>query len=292
MKFGTGEEALVLEPEIIYEDKNFLAVNKPAGMLTHVARTHADGTRTDAENNSRFTISSEGGSAFGGQDSRERTLVDWLLEKHPEIKGVGDPLADSTSSLQASSGQVIFDRPGIVHRLDKDTSGVILVARNQEYFEYLKKLFAEHKIQKTYLALVYGAPREKKGRIDKPIALKSGTTKRTVHGGKMEKEALTNYELVRNIKYQITNNKKSENAVSLLRVMPKTGRTHQIRVHLASIGCPVLNDPIYAPKKEKLGTGRLMLHALSVEFTSKDGKKVFIESEEPAEFKELSRYGT
>lgn len=253
MKYEKGEKIQTLEPEVIYENKDFVAVNKPAGLLVHANKVSTK--------------------------EKEETLVDWLVKKYPDIKGVGDEPEM---------------RPGIVHRLDKDTSGVILVAKTQEYFNYLKNLFQEHKIQKTYLALVYGIPKEKKDRIDKPIALKPGTTKRSVHGGKMMKEAVTEYELVSSKEYsEFTGGKnkgKNSYIISLLRVFPKTGRTHQIRVHLASIGCPVLNDPIYAPKKERVETERLMLHALSVEFISKDGKKILIESVVPKEFDEVTNY--
>ena len=251
------EEHIILEPEVIYETKDFLAVNKPAGLLVHGA-------------NLKLKSKSE--------KLLEPTLVSWLLSRYKEVRGVGDEPEM---------------RPGIVHRLDRDTSGVILVAKTQEYFEYLKKLFQEYKIKKTYLAMVYGVPKEKKGVIDKPIALKPGTTKRTVYGGKMEKEAITEYELVSSKEYLVfredsKKHKEKKDKISLLKVMPKTGRTHQIRVHLASIGCPVLNDVIYAPKKEKIGTGRLMLHALSVEFTSKEGKKILVESTVPEEFNKLA----
>lgn len=241
------EKREIIEPEVIYEDKDFLAVNKPAKLLVHNTKVLNRG--------------------------KESTLVDWLLKKYSEIKGVGDEPEM---------------RPGIVHRLDKDTSGVILVARNQAYFEYLKKLFQEHKIKKTYVAWVYGIPKEKKGVIDKPIALKSGTTKRTVFGGKMMKEAVTEYELILSREYLIfkEGKKESKETISFLKVWPRTGRTHQIRVHLASIGCPVLNDVIYARKREKIGA-RLMLHALSLEFKNQEGKRIFIESELPEEFKEI-----
>ncbi|MBI3589444.1 MAG: RluA family pseudouridine synthase [Candidatus Liptonbacteria bacterium] len=234
------------EPEVIYEDRNFLAVNKPAGLLVHASNLKL-------KNKNEKLL--------------EPTLVSWLLYRYKEISKVGD------------DPKV---RPGIVHRLDKDTSGVMLIARNQKYFDYLKKLFQEHKIRKTYLALVYGIPKEKKGVINKPIALKPGTTKRSVFGGKMEKEAVTEYNLVEGF------NETSDKVFSLLEVHPRTGRTHQIRVHLASIGCPVLNDQIYAPKKEKVGSGRLMLHALSLEFTNETGKKILIESELPKEFREVT----
>jgi len=110
-------------PKIIYEDKNLIAVDKPGGILVHPARNEKPRTKN------------------------ELTLVDFLLKKYPEIKNVGD---DKKT------------RPGIVHRLDKDTSGVILVARNQKYFEYLKNLFQTHQIRKIYIALVWGEIKPKK----------------------------------------------------------------------------------------------------------------------------------
>ncbi len=305
------------EPKVIYEDKNFLAVNKPAGLLVHAARTYADGTRTDAEkeNGLRESASSQRKSAVP-----EGTLVDWLLKNYPEVKTVGDDPAE---------------RPGIVHRLDRDTSGVMLVARNQAYFEYLKSLFKERKIKKTYLALVYGVPKERQGVIDRPLGIKNGTTKRTVHSEKMAKSAvteyrvikklqITNYKLQTNSKSQIQNYKpievshpvyslsevstaaetesKGNNAnglrqaqaitspgkFSLLEVYPKTGRTHQIRVHLASIGHPIVGDKLYGrrqilnPKSEILNA-RLMLHALAIELETEPGKRIRIEAEPPPE---------
>src|SRR3989344_751621 len=111
--------------EIIYQDENFIVVNKPSGLPVH-----------------------SGGSVKG------KTLVDFLLKKFPEIKNVGD------------EAEI---RPGIVHRLDKDTSGVMIVARNQKTFEELKKLFQERKIEKKYFALVCGIPAKRKGVIETPI---------------------------------------------------------------------------------------------------------------------------
>ena len=139
----------------IYEDKNFLAVYKPAGLLVHPA------------GNSKQEI----------QSPKQLTLIDWLIKKYPEIKTVGD---DPKT------------RPGIVHRLDKDASGVILIARNQKYFGYLKNLFQTRQIKKNYLALVYGKLEPKVGIIKKPIRLKSGTIKRTVWEAKWKKRQLPN----------------------------------------------------------------------------------------------------
>ncbi|NCO15562.1 RluA family pseudouridine synthase [Candidatus Wolfebacteria bacterium CG18_big_fil_WC_8_21_14_2_50_39_7] len=240
----------------IYEDKNFLAVYKPAGLLVHPAKLRIKNAELRTE---------------------ERTLTDWALKKYPEIKSVGDP---STSSGQTNL------RPGIVHRLDRDTSGVILIARNQKYFEYLKNLFQTRQIKKNYLALVYGKLEPKFGVIKKPIRLKSGTTKRTVWQGKMEKEAITEYKVLKYFKYNkpltIVNKLLY---FSFVRVMPKTGRTHQIRVHLASTGHPVVGDLLYGPKKNPLGLKRLFLHAESLEFSLENGRRIKIESGLPEELK-------
>jgi len=222
----------MLEPKIIYEDKNFLALDKPAGLLVHKTKI-----------------------------SKELTLVDWLLENYLGIKNVGDEPKT---------------RPGIVHRLDRDTSGVILIAKNQKYFEYLKNLFQNRQIKKTYLALVYGEIKPKIGIIEKPISLKPGSVKRTIWKGKMEKEAITEYKLVKFLK-----------GFSLVRVYPKTGRTHQIRIHLASIGHPIVGDNLYGPKINPLGLNRLFLHAESLEFPVSEGRKIKIEAELPEELKEI-----
>lgn len=229
---------------IIYEDKDFIAVNKPAGLLVH-----------------------------GTSAGQEKTLVDWLLKKYPEIKIVGDDPEN---------------RPGIVHRLDKDTSGVILIARNQKFFEYLKNLFKNHQIEKTYLALVYGKLEPKTGVIEKPIALKSGSIKRTARlNGKvrMIKEAITEYKVK---KYLII---KGEN-FSLVELFPKTGRTHQLRIHMASVGHSVVGDQLYASKfnltkSHFIRLERQFLHAESVEFNLESGRRIKIEAELPLDLAKI-----
>ncbi len=239
----------------IYEDRNFLAINKPAGLLVHPAKAESYKLKT------------------------EPTLVDWLLENYPEVKNVGD------------NPKI---RPGIVHRLDKNTSGVILIAKNQKYFEYLKNLFQNHQIKKTYLALVWGkvdpvrngvsnGVEPKIGVIAKAIRLKSGSIKRTVWQGKMEKEAITEFRVIKFVKLKV--NKDKEQIFSLLRLIPKTGRTHQIRVHLASIGHPVVGDSLYGKKDNPWGLKRLFLHAESLEFNLRDGRRIKIEADLPKELK-------
>ncbi|MDP2598651.1 MAG: RluA family pseudouridine synthase [Candidatus Liptonbacteria bacterium] len=241
------------DPQIVYEDKDFLAINKPAGLQVHEARVTKHGTR-DIEH--------------------EKTLVDWLLEKYPEIKTVGDDPAI---------------RPGIVHRLDKETSGIMLVARTQRYFEYLKSLFQGRQIKKKYLAMVYGAVEPKTSVIDKPIGIKTGTLKRSVHSTKMVKEAVTEYRVVKI--FDIRHSNLEAQNFSLVEVKPKTGRTHQIRVHLASIGHPIVGDRLYGPRKQvhdsRFMVHRLMLHALSLEFTAEDGRRMKFEAEPPEEFVEV-----
>jgi 23S rRNA pseudouridine1911/1915/1917 synthase len=194
--------------------------------------------------------------------SGEDTLADWLLKNYPEVRAVGDDP---------------INRPGIVHRLDKETSGVVLVARNQRTFDYLKSLFQNHLIQKTYLALVYGKLSDKQGVINKPIGIKSGSVKRSVLSSKMRKSAITEYR----VKDYLTIDGKE---YSLAEVTPKTGRTHQIRVHLASIGHPVMGDKLYGGKRGKLeGLNRQFLHAQSIEFTAPSGERLKFEAELPKE---------
>lgn len=235
---------------VIYEDKNFLAVYKPAGILVHPLKTKNYKLKTN-----------------------ELTLVDWLIKNYPEVKKVGD---DPKT------------RPGIVHRLDKDTSGVILVARNQKYFEYLKKLFQNHQIKKTYLALVWGKLTPKIGVIKKPILIKGGTIKRTVWRGRAEKEAITEYRALKYFNITNPDDRQSLLYFSLVRVIPETGRTHQIRVHLASVGHPVVGDTLYGPKRSPFGrspAGRQFLHAQSLEFNTAQGKRIRIDAELSPELK-------
>jgi len=177
-----------------------------------------------------------------------------------------------------SVGDKPEERPGIVHRLDKDTSGIVLIPRNQHYFEYLKNLFATGNIKKTYLAIVRGVLKEKEGTIDAPISLKAGTTKRTIHGGKMTKSAITKYKVSKEL-----------NGASLIEVFPKTGRTHQVRVHMASIGHPVLGDTLYGSKKNEEGAPRQMLHAHSIELEIEPGKAMKLMADPPSDFETFLR---
>jgi 23S rRNA pseudouridine1911/1915/1917 synthase len=242
----------MLTPEIIFENKDFLVINKPAGLMVHGVRVSSK-RRLDEER------------------THEPTVVDWLIANRPEVRTVGDePVL----------------RPGIVHRLDKATSGVMVIAKTQASFEYLKKLFQEHQIRKTYFALVFGVPKPSQGTIDAPIGIKSGSLKRSIHSSKMAKPAITEYAVVKTFGENGENgeNKASGELYALLKVNPKTGRTHQIRVHLASIGHPIVGDMMYGKKKQPAFARRLMLHAGAIEFSSGGGDHFVFEAPLPAGF--------
>jgi 23S rRNA pseudouridine1911/1915/1917 synthase len=231
-----------MEPEIIYEDKDILAINKPDGLVVH-----SDGKTV------------------------EKNLTDWLLSKYPEIKGVGEPGQDSNGNE--------IDRPGIVHRLDRETSGVMLVAKNHNSFLHLKNQFKNHEIQKIYQAFVYGEIKIEKGKIERPIGRSSKDFRMwsAQRGARGElREAITNYKVLnKNKKY------------SFVEVMPKTGRTHQIRVHFKAISHPLVADSLYANgKPNDLGFKRLALHSLSINFKDLTGKEQNVVAEYPLDFKE------
>ena len=163
------------------------------------------------------------------------------------------------------------NRAGIVHRLDRDTSGVIIGARNNETANLLKKQFAKRLTKKTYIAITTGIPKLEKARIDLPIARnpKKPATFKVSSNGKV---AITDYKVL----------KTNEN-YALIELMPKTGRTHQLRVHLNYINCPILGDKIYGTKK----ADRMYLHAEKLEITIPNKGRMTFEAKLPKEFKDI-----
>ena len=153
----------------------------------------------------------------------------------------------------------------------------MVVPRNQKTFEYLKNLFQARQIQKTYLALVQGTLKDNKGVIDRPIGIKNGTLKRSIHVEKMAKPAVTEYAVMGVFE-------RDGATYSLVEAYPKTGRTHQIRVHLASIGHPIVGDKIYGSKHQPAFASRLMLHAKSLSFSDGHGKRLAFEAPLPRDF--------
>ncbi|HZZ99542.1 MAG TPA: RluA family pseudouridine synthase [Candidatus Paceibacterota bacterium] len=233
-----------MEISKVYEDENIVVINKPYGLIVH--RKNATDTQP--------------------------AVTDWVADNYPALENIGEPFSASGTPLP---------RYGIAHRLDKDTSGLLVIAKNQSAFDYLKKQFQGRTIHKHYLALVYGRPKEGSSTIDAPMG-RIGMKRTTELNGKKElvdpKPAVTDYETV-----------KSFGKFTLLNIMPRTGRTHQIRVHLKHIGCPIAGDPVYAPKgwQKPAGLKRLFLHAYRLELTTPDDKSLALECDLPSELAEV-----
>jgi len=230
-------------PEIIFENDDYLVINKPAGLAVH-----------------------------GGGNIKDKTLADFLIERYPKIKTVGDdPI-----------------RPGIVHRLDKEVSGLMVIAKNNETFLHLKNQFKNRDINKEYTALVHGKTNNDFGLINFPI-------KRSSAGYKMAALPLNTVDLLsrrqpkerdrgnldglfkaREASTEYTVLKRFVN-YTLLQVKIITGRTHQIRVHFFALGHPLVGDNLYFNKKSKIqnkkvNLGRIFLVANKLSFKDKDNK--------------------
>lgn len=204
---------------VLYEDKNLIVIDKPAGILTH-----AKGALSE-----EFTVAEfmKGKTTFGAQTNR----------------------------------------PGIIHRLDRDTSGVIICVKNEQTAKFLQKQFGNRTVKKTYYAVTDGTPKEPSALIDVPIGRdpKHPSQFRADANGK---SAQTFYEV-----------EKQNGSYTLVRLQPKTGRTHQLRVHLSYIGTPICGDKVYGKSAK-----RMMLHAAKVEITLPGGTRRVFESSLPKEF--------
>jgi 23S rRNA pseudouridine1911/1915/1917 synthase len=255
---------------ILYEDKDILALNKPAGIPVH-----AD-TKT----------------------LEKDSVASFILENYPKLKNVGEPM-----EVEIAGGKKMkIPRPGIVHRLDKETSGVLLIAKNQKTFELLKDQFQKHTIKKVYRLFVYGFVSDpkaslltgKRGVISAPIGRSPLDIRMWTAGrGAREpiREALTEYNVLNRFTdiESVDGAKPSvDHQFSYIEAYPKTGRTHQIRVHMRYINHPVVSDPLYSGAKEKaIGMKRLALHAYSITFRLSNGDAKTIEAPLPADFKKV-----
>ena len=189
--------------------------------------------------------------------TKEETAEDWFVERY-KVQGVSGKERNI----------------GYVHRIDRDTSGVLVFAKNQKMYDFLRKAFHDKDVKKTYLAFTYGAPKLKKGTIDfdigrsrKDFRLRSAQPKAK---GRL-REAFTRYEVIG-----------ETGEYALLKIMPETGRTHQIRVHLKAIHHPIIGDTLYAPNhKPALGITRLGLHAYSLELPLPSGGRTLIKAPIP-----------
>jgi len=208
-------EAIPLD--ILFENKDVMVVNKPAGMVVHPSAGHASGT-----------------------------LVHAALAHAPEMEGIGGEL-----------------RPGVVHRLDKDTSGVLIMAKNDAALQWLQKQFMARSVKKRYLALVDGRPPTPTGRIETPIGRDPAHRKKMaiLSPGK-GRDAISEYKTIENFAEH-----------TLLEVSILTGRTHQIRLHCAFLGVPVVGDALYGHRRQKIEISRQFLHAAHLSITLPGEKK-------------------
>lgn len=237
-----------MEPTILFENDDVLVIDKPSGM-----RVHNDG------------------------HGEGETVVEWFLSRVPLARGVGEAqtLPDST----------LIERSGLVHRLDRDTSGVLILAKNQPAFLHLKKQFHDRIAKKEYRAFVYGLMKDKWGTIDRPIgrSAKSPKLRSAQRGAKGTlRQAVTEWELIG-----------QSYSHAYLKLRPKTGRTHQLRVHLKAIDRPIVMDPLYATQHHKttmdnLGFDRLALHAHILELTLPNGEETRFIAPLPQIFEEAA----
>ncbi|MBI2074881.1 MAG: RluA family pseudouridine synthase [Candidatus Levybacteria bacterium] len=254
------------EPKIIFEDEDIMVVDKPSGMTVN---------RSDTT-------------------TGERTLQDWV-EEYLGVSRV--PPVRQAQGKQVSQGEknrdlfprgtsdildtrdTFRDRAGIVHRLDKETSGIILVAKTPNAFTNLQAQFKERRVKKVYIALAHGEIKIEEGEIRVPVGRLPWNKKQfgVVAGGR---DAITKYKIL-NIKYKISD--RGKEPLTLLELYPETGRTHQIRVHLKYFGHPIFGDFLYGGRKQARNDRkvlpRVFLHAAKISFTHpQTGETLFFES--------------
>jgi 23S rRNA pseudouridine1911/1915/1917 synthase len=236
---------------VVYEDEALSVIDKPAGMMVHA-----------------------GAGADAGSRRGAGTLVNALLHRYRTLSTTGGEL-----------------RPGIVHRLDKQTSGLIVVARNDAVHARLAEMFARRAVKKTYIALVHGHVKQDRGTMDAPIARDLvRRTRMTTRRESGARAAVSHYTVERRIA-------SPWGKFTLVRVRIETGRTHQIRVHLASLGHPVVGDTVYgAPARmkredgEELRLERNFLHAAELEFAHPvTGKQLHLNAPLPEELQVFLR---
>lgn len=226
----------VPEPTIIYEDNDVLVINKPEGWIVH-----------------------EDGKTEGAP-----VVVDWFLARVPAAKGVGE--------AGYSPKGIELNRSGVVHRLDRETSGALILAKTQEAHQFLKQQFKDRGVYKEYRAFVYGRLHDRWGTINRPIgrSAKDHRVRSAMRGAKgLLREAITDFERIGVGEYE-------GEAFSYVKLVPKTGRTHQLRVHLRAIDRPIVNDVLYGAhvvgKSNNLTLTRMALHAHVLELVLPNGQ--------------------
>lgn len=216
---GGATVAQELPLVVLYEDDEVVVVDKAQGMVTHPAHGNWSGTLA---NGLLWRMRARGAAAVG------------------ESGAAGDPSQGTAPA-----------RAGIVHRLDKDTSGLIIAAGTAAAQDFLAAQFRDRSARKLYLAITQGRPREDRGRVDGWLARDPRDRKRFAPSAEgVGKRAVSDWKVLG-----------SAGGYALLALSPKTGRTHQLRVHCKQLGCPILGDPIYGRKDSRFLRASLMLHA-------------------------------
>jgi 23S rRNA pseudouridine1911/1915/1917 synthase len=273
-----------MKPRVIFEDEELLVLDKPAGMIVNKSDTTKSVT----------TLQDWVESYFGGVMPNSFRH----LPKKEILKPVQDDNNENNYKEQARLDFV--SRAGIVHRLDKETSGIILVAKTADSFVNLQSQFKERRVQKTYIALAHGKIEPEVGTIDVEVGRLPWNRKRfgVLSGGR---GAVTMYKVL-SIKYLVSG--KEKEPLTLVELSPKTGRTHQIRVHLQYIKHPIFADPLYAGRKtsrnDRQLLSRIFLHAAKISFSHpariatqsvaggpKTGAQLSFESPLPEELKDF-----
>jgi len=241
---------MIHEPTIIYEDNDILVLNKPSGMTVNKADTTKE----------------------------EITIQDWIETKF-KIQNSKFKIEENYINGEYNPNFEFMNRSGIVHRLDKETSGLLIIAKNVESFIHLQNQFKERIVKKNYIALVHGKIIPEEGEIAVPVGRLPFNRMRfgVVAGGR---EAVTRYKTISHFK--------KEEIFSLLELYPQTGRTHQIRVHVKYLNHPIVGDALYAGRKtarnDRKYLTRLFLHASKITFLHpKENKEVTFTSPLPEE---------
>ena len=236
-----------LSKNILYEDNDIVVLDKPAGLVVHPVPQRA------------------------GYGASPDSVSEWFVSKYPESKNVGEPMGD-------------IERPGIVHRIDRETSGVLLLAKTKIGHKVLKEQFQKREIEKIYHLFVSGNLKDDRGTINLPIGrsvsnFKKRSAERGARGEK--REAVTYFQMLK---------RAEDGSVTFVEAKPKTGRTHQIRVHFKALHHPVVCDKLYGGRRSlgeggcALGFNRLALHARAITFKTVNGRKVTIEAPYPEDF--------
>lgn len=237
--------------KLLKETKDYLIVEKPSGVLTHT-------------------------------DGKELGLADAIIKDYPEIKNLPAEFSGATAPQRSGgiganreAGVGEAGRQGIVHRLDKAASGLLVIARTQKFFKYIKKQFAERKITKIYLALVYGEIAKDEDVLEFSISRGSEGRMAARPVDDEGREAETHIKVLKRFKNY-----------TYLEARIETGRTHQIRAHMLAYGHGIVGDKIYKPRRQKIknpGLERLFLHSHILGFEDMDGKFVEYKSKLPKE---------